>query len=596
MQPLEKPAPSQEPFPELEQYSPDKIWKPLDLPPPRGEPMRISLSNNSSRERLSELIREKYARLAEPLNLYTALAGQRAFHESDAFIRLLIGSNRAGKSLVAAVEFARCVLNRDPFHKYPSQGTVYIVGKSLKHIGDTIYKKIFLKGSLPKIVPIGDGRWEVFKPWIPDHAERKHLVKRSSPLIPERLIVPGSVAFENKREGEISYLKLTTGWDVRFFSARGLLPQGGTADLIWLDEEIVDSQDGPWIPEMIARTIDTGGKIIWSATPQSGFDNLNDLSEKADRQLEMWHADPEKNPKPDIVRFELKVDENQYQSKENVDRAKRTWSAEEAAVRFGGMSILNSSRVYPEYSLRMHGIPLAKVPQHWTRIAVVDPGHSVCAVLFACVPPLEECPHKLETVICYDELYIEQCNAALFGAKMKEKVGGDFFEVFIIDGHGARPTDAGTGLSIEYQYTKAMEANRVKSAVSGYGFVYGRSDREGGVLKVHEFLMERPNARPRLLVATVPGDDSDTKLANLNFEMKRYRKKRVANRTIDTPDDKGPTHLVQCVRYLCGYDPQYVDRPVESAGMRAFRAVRKWGTNINGGGRGDRPYVNLGRG
>ena len=538
-----------------------------------GMPPLIGASNAASEKRLRDLVIEKYRRQQEPLKLYRPLAQQRAFHESQAFIRLVVGSNRSGKTLISAIEFARAVLNLDPYCKYPKEGTVYVVGKSLAHIADTIYRKLCKPGFL-RIIQRDDGDWEVYQPWRADHLERYAESKESGPLIPKRFIK--RIKFEDVGKDEISSITFTTGWTARFFSARGLLPQGAPADLVWLDEEIVDSQDGPWVPEMIARLTDKKGRMIWSATPQNGFANLLEMSDKADRQLEMYLANSKDNPKPDVVRFDLKIEENAYQDREAVDRFRRSLSDDEAMVRFGGMSMANSIRIYPEWSLTTHGIPLPRrLPKHWTRYAIIDPGANICAVLFCAVPPPEESPRGLLTCIAYDELYMPQCNAAVFAAGMYDKTQGLVFEAFLIDGHGARPTEAGSGLSIEAQYSRALENRKVRSIRTGTGFIYGNDDRMGGILRVHEFLMSRQDGRPRFLIATDPADPSRPWCQMLHSEMTKYRKQRSGNFILDTPHDRGPTHLCQCVRYICSFDPQYVEVQVLSDGYKGFQLVKK---------------------
>lgn len=364
----------------------------------------------------------------------------------------------------------------------------------------------------------------------------------------------------------------------------------------WLDEEIVDSQDGAWVPEMIARLTDRKGRMIWSATPQNGFANLLEMSDRADRQLEMWLANPKDNPKPDVVRFDLKIDENAYQDKEAVDRFRRSLSEEDLAIRFGGMSMINSIRVYPEWQLSIHGYPLRKTMRHWTHYAIIDPGHSICAVLFCAVPPPEESPSGLNIIIAFDELYIPQCNAAMFGQAMYEKVLGQPYESFIIDGHGARPTEAGSGYSIEEQYSRALKGKGVKSQSTGNGFVYGDDDRAAGVLTVHEFLMKRDGAPPRFVVATNPDDPSQPLCPILHSEMVRYKKKRVNGLVVDEPYDRGPTHLCQCVRYICRYRPEWVEYQGDTSGFDAWVWKNKFPSFMGSNNRNNANTVNLGCG
>ena len=53
-------------------------------------------------------------------------------------------ANRAGKTLSAAIEFARAVTGQDPHNKYPkTAGRAMIVCKNEKQCGEVIFKKLF---------------------------------------------------------------------------------------------------------------------------------------------------------------------------------------------------------------------------------------------------------------------------------------------------------------------------------------------------------------------------------------------------------------------------------------------------------------------
>lgn len=567
---------------EVNQIKPDELpsfvrWPTLELPPPPGAPALFNRSNSVTQQRLRDLVIERQLRAKSPLKLYRPMPLQDEFHRSDTYVRLLLGSNRSGKTVGAAVEFARCVTNSDPFDKYPKAGLAYVVGKSLRHIGDTLYRKVYQPGLL-KIVRNIAGEWEVYRPWDDQHKGLELKVVKSPPMIPARLIE--EEAWENKAEREISMHRLSTGWEIRYFSSKSKLPQGNTADYVWFDEEIPDSPDGEWVPEMMARLLDNAGKIVWSASMQSGYDNLISLYENGESQLELYRSNPTVNPKPDIMIFDLKIDENKYQKKENVARFERGLTEEQRRVRVEGESAAAPLKMYPEFSLRRHGFPLDVPPPHWMRLSVTDPGHTIGATLFAVVPPLDESPGGLDTIILYDELYIPNCNAERFGEEFAAKVGDYKFEVFIGDGHGLRPTDVGSGLSVGDQYMAQLEARKVASRQSGSGFVYGSDDRKAGRLRVREFLGERMKGRPRLLIAVNPRDPGVSNLPNFVSEIKRYRKKKVGNVVLDEPEDRGPTHLMQCMRYLCMYDPKYIAPDYESNGYKAHVMLKKLEASI----------------
>lgn len=583
---------------EVQKIKPEELpnfvaWPALDLPKPPGEPPRFNRSNAVTDQRLRDLVVEKQLREKSPLRLYQPMPLQDEFHRCDAFIRLLLGSNRSGKTVGASIEFARAVTNTDPFGKYPKTGIAYVVGKSLRHIGDTLYRKIYQPG-LFKLVRNIQGYWEIFRPWDKAHQGLDVKIVKSPPMIPERLIV--DEAWENKAEREISMHLLSTGWEIRYFSSKSKLPQGNAADYVWFDEEIPDSPDGSWVPEMMARLVDNAGKIVWSASMQSGYDNLINLYEKGESQLEYYRMNPATAMKPDVMIFDLKIAENKYQNADNVARFERNLSEEERRIRFEGENAAAPLKMYPEFSVRRHGFPLSVPPNTWMRIAVTDPGHVICATLFAAIPPPEESPGGLDTIILYDELYIPNCNAKMYAEAMKGKVGDYDFEVFIGDGQGFQPTEIGSGVSVADQFTAAMIEYGVKSKQSGFGFIYGSKDRKAGRLRVREFMGDRQGGRPRLLIAVSPEDPGTTNLPNFMYEIKRYKKKRTPDgRVLDDADDRGPTHLMQCMRYLCMYDPTYIQPDNKSNGYKAFEALKKLEASITNKQHGN-AVVNFGSG
>lgn len=511
-------------------------------------------------KRIYDLLLENKRRACEALKLYRPLDAQEQFHQNQARIKLLIGGNRGGKSVGAAVEFARAVTGNDPYDKYPKTGgRAYVIGKSLKHIGDTIYPMLFRAGAFRMIRDEETQAWRTYRPWDPLDKARKELSRPAPPLIPQRYIKPKGIAWHSKAKREPARIDLIGDWEINFFSAEGRLPRGAQIDLAWPDEEIPASSDGEWIPELLARLMDRSGRLMWSATPHAGFDQLYDLFLKAEEQEVKYKLDPVKNPKPEIANFQFDLADNQY-----IPVADKVWflsnlSAEEARVRGTGEFTVSSMRVYPEFNPNVHGYPMAgPPPANWTNYIFIDPGFTICAALFVTCPPIEECPDKQPIAIAYDELYIPQCNAPLFGARMKEKCEGKHFEAFYIDVHGA-PREAGSGQSIREQYAQALRKNGVLSRVTGHDFLPAGDDRRAGVLAVHTMLVVRKEGGSHFRVAVEADDKASCKLPNLLFNMRRYRKKKIKGVVTDDTEDRGDTHLCQCMRYMALADPEWVE-------------------------------------
>ncbi len=495
------------------------------------------------------------SRQFEALALYEPLPVQDAFHRSRARQRLLRGSNRSGKTLSAAVELARAVGGKDPYQKYPlTDGRAYVVGLDLMHVSQVFYRKLFRPGAFKMIRDLGTGRWRAYRPWQPDDLARKPEATLAPPLIPPRLVQ--SVAWEEKSKGIPRMVRLKTGWEITFFSSQAKPPQGMDLDLVWFDEELEDEE---WYPEMTARLLDRRGCFFWSATPQAGNEQLLQLSERADR-------DALRPPFERLVEeFVVLLDDNPHIEDSEKKAIASLYEDEQADVRVGGEFAAKRWRVFPEFSPAVHVKKLDDVPLTWTRYVAVDPGRQVCAVLFGAVPPPGEQPFDL---VLYDELYIRDCSAAIFAERMAEKAQGQEFELFVIDWQMGRQTQLGSGETVEFAYSQALKALRVRSRRSGYGFAWADSNVLGGIEAVRGWLRVNPQTDcPRLVVreGTCP---------NLREEIKRYRYKREGRTVTDRPETRGAVHQMANLRYLIGCDPRFV-RPsakkYETGALKAFR-------------------------
>jgi hypothetical protein len=459
---------------------------------------------------------------------------------------IVLGGNRSGKSLSTFVEDARAVTGQDPHDKYPKKdGNLVIVGRDWKHIGLVVYPMLFRAGAFKIIKDRTTGKWRAFNPALLGDVERAGQAKPAPPLIPPRMIKKISWLLKSARY--IQSCELTNGWNIYFFSSEGEPPQGFQADRVHIDEDLSSEA---WLPEMQARLADRKGCLCWSAMPHSKNDSLAGLSERADAELLSEKA------KPDIVKFVLRFLDNPHIDPDEKRKNLERWAAlgeDVLRMRSEGEFVTDSILCYPTFTMTVHGydrstLPQNVVPSDWTRYAVIDPGHSVTAVLFAAVPPDED------MILVYDQLYIRQCNAVIFGEKFAEKVRGQSFHAFIIDMHGARLTDIGSGRSAMEQYTEQLRNRSITSAVTGSSFLAGCDDIPARMAATQIMLHIRPSGTPtlRILRSSVP---------DLERELKRYKKKvnYLAGTYVvtDQPNTKGEVHACQCLEYLCAYRPKY---------------------------------------
>jgi hypothetical protein len=322
-----------------------------------------------------------------------------------------------------------------------------------------------------------------------------------------------------------------------FCSSLGTPPQGIDVDYVWLDEEVVNQE---WYPEMSARLIDRKGLFVWSATAQLGGVQLFELCEKAAEQKPL--------EKPTVVQYFAHIDDNYTFTEQQRDLFFAKLTPEQRRIRIEGEFAFTSCLVYPEFSDTVHGCDWFHIPQDWTRYMLTDPGRQVCAVLFVAVPPPN---HKFAgQVFVYDELYITNCNAELYGRQVRLKAEGQNFYAFIIDHKGSEKHDVGGGVNIEQQYAQALRKNGVRSQLTGNGFLWGSTDVDAGIEKFRSWLLIRADGTPKFRYFK-------DKCPYLKWEITRYRYGKVTPRSGAPKPEKLHDHIMDLLRYGASYDPQW---------------------------------------
>lgn len=514
--------------------------------PPKISPLpSVPKMGTFQRQQLRELQQELAERRIEALKLYTPTPQQEAYHQDRASEVLVIGGNRSGKSLCTFVEDARAVTGKDPHGKYPEKdGIIAIIGKDWKHIGLVVYPMLFMAGAFKIIRDQQTGQWRAFNPKLDKGREKE--TKPAPPLIPPRLVAKKSWVSKSARY--IQSCTLTTGWTMHFFSSEGEPFQGVACDRIHIDEDL--NNGDAWVQEMQGRLSDRKGRMHWSAMPHSKNDALLGLSERADKLAEAGVQDAP------VRKHVLRFLDNPHIDDE--EKAKRIagWAdlgPDVLRMRSEGEFITDSILCYPTFAMHVHGydrgeLPENVVPREWTRYVAVDPGHAVAAALFAAVPPDES------MMLVYDQLYIRNCNAVIFAEKMAEKCKGQQFYAFIIDMHGGRLRDIGSGRLPVEQYTEELRKREVKSLTTGSSFIAGCDDVPARLSAVQSYMHIRPEGTPtlRILRSSVP---------DLERELRRYKKKTQLVggvwQVTDAPNTRGEVHACQCLEYLCAYRPRY---------------------------------------
>ncbi len=504
----------------------------------------LSALTTHALQHLREVQTELAGRKLESLRLYEPMPIQEEFHACKASERMLIGGNRSGKSTAAFIEDARAATGQDPHSKYPLRdGNIHIVGRNWPHIGLVAYPMLFKAGAFKIIKDDADPRgWRAFRP-----GDDPKLGKPAPPLIPQRFIKDQSWVL--KSAGYCQRVTLTNGWVVNFHSSEGEPPQGFQADIVHIDEDVNNER---WIGEMQARLSDRKGRFIWSAMPWSKNDALLGLCERAEKAVE------EGQENPIIKKFTLRFLDNKAIDKEEKQKNIERWSAlgeDELRMRAEGEFTTGSTLMYPTFNLAVHLLgrdKLKEIPHDWTRYVSIDPGHAVMATLFAAVPP------DNSMIVLYDELYIRNCNAAIWGKRFKEKVGHQHIYAMIMDMHGGTLRDLGSGRLPHELYTEELKKHDIKCELTGQFFIPGSDDIQARAALVREMLHIQGDGSTRLKIW-------EGACPELKRELKRYRKKTTTVNgqvfVTDVPQTRGDVHACQTMEYLCAFEPEYHPPP-----------------------------------
>jgi len=337
---------------------------------------------------------------------------------------------------------------------------------------------------------------------------------------------------------------------------------GDPVDLIAIDEDLKFDRH---VAEFQARLSDRKGKLIWSCWPHTQNNALIRMSDRAEQQRT--------RPNLDTVEFRLTFSGNPHIDDDEKRKRLEAWNDDERRSRDLGEFLLDSVLMYPQFSVHVHGVPKMpgapeeieldrilrnrQIPTDWTRYMVVDPGHTITAVLFAAVPP----PRVYgEHVVAYDELYLKQCDAVKFANAVAPKVLGHYFRAFIIDDHGSRATEAGSGKTVRQQYTEELRKRNIRSETTGHGFAKGSDDVDGRCMEVRRWLTARPDGGTRFRILT--HYDAETgryspMLPYMEQEFRLYKKRLADDEARDDPVKKYD-HLMNALEYLAAYNPQWL--------------------------------------
>lgn len=511
-----------------------------------------------------KMAREAANRDKESLRLYEPLPFQKAYHECHAKELILAKANRAGGSIAGFVEDARAVTNQDPHGKYVEKNGICVcLGYGENHIGRVIHKFLFRPGAFKIIRDNETGLWRTFRPWPDEEGGDKSRIaeaEEAPPLIPPRFIE--DFHWDSRGARVFTRCQLTTGWEIYALNSAGdpSQAQGFDVHLYHIDE---DTAQAGWYEEAIGRVAMTSGKIRWTALPHSKNDDILNLMERAEDQKDLEN--------PTTVCLRASMFDNPYYPKESREANIRAWADQGEDVvrkRAYGDLVIDSVLMYPTFSKYAHDIvcpdrsretPPQRLwraanhcpPANWCRDLVLDPGHTIAAVLFLATPP----PGMGKFHVCYDEAYIHQCTSVKLAAEVKKRTQGYQFERFIIDAHGGRLTDFGSGIRPQQQYESEFLRNGIRCNSTDNYFIHGSDDIQGREESLRQWLRIQPDGCPVIYVDT-------QRCPNLVREMMRFKKKqqRIGSNmiTLDEANRKGQCHAVESLEMAAAHGLEYV--------------------------------------
>jgi hypothetical protein len=525
--------------------------------------------------RIEDLLAEITKRSIEALNLYEPLPYQAAYHRCNAKEVIIQKGNQTGGSLAGFVEVARAVTGQDPHNKYPKEnGIAVCLGYGEPHLGRVIYRYLFQVGAFEIIRDKATGEWRTYRPWPPDvqwdgkfgDADRDSEKHPAPPLIPQRFVK--DIAFHKVRQKIFDQAEFNNGWMLYGLNSAGDpgQAQGFQANLFHIDEDVATSG---WHEEAMGRTMKREGFIRWTALPHQKTNEILEMIQRAEEQ--------EKEPNPRTVCLRATMYDNPYIPRKTLEENERIWKSAGDDIyrkRALGELTLDSVNVYPGFNKWTHNVirrvsdseraeeaqgvtvrnicqklfteNLGVPPEGWARYMVVDPGHTVCAVGYFCVPPPEVGDFK----ILYDEDYITGATASMFGAAVERKASNTHFEDFIIDAHGARLRDLSSGILPRWKYEEQLENRGIRCERRGSRFMDGSDDIPGRENAVREWLSIRKDGTTKFLV-------NIEKCPNFVREIQNFRKKQIkmAGREYSSDDAnrRGPVHMCEVLEYAKDY-------------------------------------------
>mgnify|MGYP001401628638 CR=1 FL=1 len=471
--------------------------------------------------------------------IYEPLKAVAPFHSSRSKWRIVVGSNRSGKTLCAAVELARAVTGTDPYKKYrPSDGVAVVLGLDYNHIG-MLWRKLYLPGAIKILYDDRTKRWRPLK--YDRSNDRITISKRdiemrkkwrdAPPLIPPEDIA--KIAWYNQSLLQPFMVRMKNGWQIIFISSRSSPKQGEHFDLVWIDEQI---QNPAHLWELSRAIVDVDPMYpaygIWSASGQKQNTLLYDLVQKTDRKL--------------VSVFNMSIRDNPFVTEDELNRFAAMLPEYERQIRIEGKFAVELWQIYHDFDPEKHIVQPFNIPVEWTRYIAVDPGNTTCATAFVAVDPRNN-------IYVYDVNVLHQSTASMWADMLASRQDANMFEAWIIDKRAGRTKGIGQKQTVAEVYMQEAVARNLRPRVFGSmgGFVPGCDVPELRIEIMHRYFSGDGSNKP--FIRFFPHCQE---LFN-QFTTAQYDERRPGKRI------KGTFDLLDAVEYIAAYEPKYVERVIQ---------------------------------
>ena len=290
--------------------------------------------------------RQKFARL----DYMTLSEKQRAVYEDDHKFLCVRAGNRSGKSEVAAIYSACAMLKRWPKqyggYKFVPPKIARSVSFNTWLIGPT---GVSVRDVLQARMIGGLTQSELGTGWLPLSSLRHPIaLSRGVAGLADKVLV-------TRDDDTLAALTFKT------HEMQREAFQGDACDLIVLDEDPGRKGEEIW-PELTARIVGTGGRIIHTATPLAGLSPI--------RKFFREPGHPERGE------IRMSIYDNTFLTAEDIAVAEASYSERERMTRLYGDDLPGHGAVFNfDEKTYLHDLQPGQVPSHWRWINGMDFSH-----------------------------------------------------------------------------------------------------------------------------------------------------------------------------------------------------------------------------